>query len=226
MKFEFTVRTQEDLADAVRTFGFVPLFANSVPGFSVSEHVAPEAWFSDDREEGVWEWKGPVIRATGCAYGKFFERKAVFISPAWFPDFANLRRDGYDFDARCDEGLVPFADKLLYDLVETNGPLLSRRLKLLGDYRKGGRRGFDLSMNRLQAQGYVVIRDFVYALDRHGLPYGWGAAEYDIPERSMGEDFRAAVYRRTPEESYARILEHLQRLLPDTATDTLERLIR
>ena len=76
--FSFTIRTKRDLAEAVRRFGFLPLFRNSLPGFSVEEHAAPETWFSD--EPGVWEWKGPVIRETGCAYGKFFEHKAAFFS--------------------------------------------------------------------------------------------------------------------------------------------------
>ncbi|MBR6360734.1 MAG: hypothetical protein IKS04_02985, partial [Clostridia bacterium] len=104
-KFDFYIETKQDLIDAVHEFGFVPLFANSIPGFSVQENVSPRAWFSG--EEGVWEWKGPVIRETGCGYGKFFENKAVFVSPEFFPDFANYRRDGYDFDARYDDGLAP-----------------------------------------------------------------------------------------------------------------------
>ena len=52
--FDFLIRTKEDLVRAVQRYGFVPLFENSVPGFSVEEHVAPEAWF--EAEEGVWEW--------------------------------------------------------------------------------------------------------------------------------------------------------------------------
>ena len=116
MKFDFTIRTKQDLIDAVETYGFVPLFANSVPGFSIEEHVAEEVWFNHDTE-GVWEWKGPVIQATGCAYGKFFEHKAAFISKEWFPDFANYRRDGYDFDARYDDGLASYKDKELFDLL-------------------------------------------------------------------------------------------------------------
>ncbi|MBQ4245228.1 MAG: hypothetical protein II702_09965, partial [Clostridia bacterium] len=94
--FDFLIETKQDLIDAVNDYGFVPLFRNSVPGFSVEEHVSRRAWFSS--EEGVWEWKGPVIRETGCAYGKFFENKAVFVSRECFPDLANYRRDGYDFD--------------------------------------------------------------------------------------------------------------------------------
>ena len=33
------------------------------------------------------------------AYGKFFDKKAGFISLEWLPYFANYRRSGYDFDA-------------------------------------------------------------------------------------------------------------------------------
>ena len=79
------IRTLQDLEEAVEAFGILPLFRNAIPGFSIEEHVAKEAWF--ESEEGVWEWKGPVIRDTGCAYGKFLGNKAVFISREFFPDF-------------------------------------------------------------------------------------------------------------------------------------------
>ena len=110
----YTIKTQKDLEKAVEAYGILPLFRNAIPGFSVEEHTVPEAWFSG--EEGVWEWKGPVIRNTGCAYGKFFGNKAVFISMDWFPDFANYRRDGYDFDARFEDGLASYKDRTLYKL--------------------------------------------------------------------------------------------------------------
>ncbi|MCD8220729.1 MAG: hypothetical protein LUD07_00795 [Clostridiales bacterium] len=44
--------------------------------------------------------------------------------------------------------------------------------------KKGSATGFDTSINRLQAQGYVIISNFVYLQDRHGKEYGWGVAEY------------------------------------------------
>ena len=210
--FDFYIETKEDLINAVHEFGFVPLFENSVPGFSVAEHVSPKAWFSS--EEGVWEWKGPVIRETGCAYGKFFENKAVFIDREIFPDFANYRRDGYDFDAAYDDGLIPFKDKTLYDLLSERAPILSKRLKRAGGYVKGGRKGFDTVINRLQAQCYVIIGDFVYELDKNGNTYGWGVAEYSTPEIFMGSDFTDSVYAREPEESRGILLDRLKTLLP------------
>ena len=222
--WDFTIRTMKDLTEAVEALGFLPLFQNSIPGFSVEEDAAPSAWFSE--EPGVWEWKGPVIRETGCAYGKFFERKAAFISADWFPDFANVRRDGYDFDARYDDGLASAQDKALFELVDANAPALSRHLKKLGDYRKGGRKGFDTFMNRLQAQCYCLISDFVYLTDRHGNQYGWGVAQYSTPEKFMGERFTDAVYARTPEESRNRVLEHLRSLLPGTEEEVIQKFLQ
>ena len=206
-KFDFQVRSKQDLIDAVLQFGIVPLFRNTIEGFSVEEHVSPEVWFGDG--EGVWEWKGPVISETGCAYGKFLFHKAAFISPEWFLDFANFRRCGDDFDTLFENGEAPRSDRRLFDLVRENEPVLSNRLKALGDYRKGGYTGFDTVITRLQAETYVLISDFVYQRDRFGQPYGWGIAEYSTPERWLGESFAEHVYDRTPEESYARLTEHL-----------------
>lgn len=76
--------------------------------------------------EGAWEWKGSVIRETGSAYGKFFDRKAVYISREWFPKFANYRRNGYDFDALYDDGMARKSDKILYDLIDENAPIISK----------------------------------------------------------------------------------------------------
>ncbi len=223
-RMNFIIETKQDLIDVVQEIGILPFFCNSLPGFSVEEHAAPSAWFSD--EPGVWEWKGPVIQEAGCAYGKFFEKKAAFISADWFPDFANYRRDGYDFDARFDDGLASYRDKQLFDLLDARAPVLSKTLKREGNYRKGGTTGFDTSMSRLQAQGYVVISNFVYMKDRYGKEYGWGVAEYSTPEKFFGETFTNAVYQRQPEESFHRLLEHLHEILPGASDKSLRSFLR
>ena len=223
--FDCYIQTKQDLINAVRDFGIVPLFANSVPGFSVEEHVAPIAWFGSG-QDGVWEWKGPVIRESGGAYGKFFEKKAAFISAEWFPDFANFRRDGYDFDARYEDGLATAREKALYELIDRHAPVLSRTAKRLGGYGKNGAKGFDADLMRLQAEGYLLICDFRYEQDRFGVPYGWGVAEYSTPEKRFGAAFEAAVYRRRPAESHERLLAHLQSLLPGVPERALARFLR
>ena len=232
MAYDFWVQTKQDLEDAIGEYGIVPYFRCSIPGFSLEEHCPPRVLFSDG-EEDTWAWKGPVIRETGCAYGKFFEKKAAYVSRELFPDLANYRRDGYDFDARYDDGLARFQDKQLFDLLEERAPVLSKELRLAGGYAYSGRgqsaegrKGFDASIARLQEQCYVIISDFVYTLDKQGRPRGWGVAEYTTPERFWGERFRERVYAREPEESRARLLEHLARLFPQAGEAALTRFLR
>ena len=150
----------------------------------------------------------------------------AFISVEWFPDFANYRRDGYDFDARFDDELASYKDKQLFDLLDARAPVLSKTLKRDGNYKKGGATGFDTSINRLQAQGYVIINNFVYLTDRHGKEYGWGVAEYSTPEKFFGDAFTSAVYQREPAESYQRMLDYFHEILPDVPDKALRKFLR
>ena len=152
--------------------------------------------------------------------------KAGFISREWFPDFANYRRDGYDFDARFDDDLASYKDKGVFDTVLQNGALLSKELKKLCNYRKGGNKGFDTVITRLQMQTYINIADFVYMKDKYGQAYGWGVAKYSTPEAQFGYDFVTSAYRREPEESRERIIAHLKTVLPDADTEQLLKLIK
>lgn len=224
MKFP-ELRSAEDIIELTAEAGFLPLFAGDIPGFSVEDCCPPELWFSDEAD-GPWEWKGPIARSGTCVYGKFFGGKAGFVSREWLPDFVNLRRDGYDFDARYDDGLASRKDKDVYDTVAEHGAILSRELKRLRNYRKGGNTGFDTVITRLQMQTYITIGDFVYLQDKFGRPYGWGVAEYTTPEALFGYDFVTSAYRRKPEESKERILAHLRGVLPDAGEGQITKLLR
>ena len=222
----FKIGSEEELIEAIEEFGFVPFFENEIKGFSLEEHIAPGCWYGGSDPWEAWDWKGPVIRRSGCAYGKFLQNKAVYISRELFPDFANYRRDGYDFDARYDDGLAPRSDKELYELLAANAPILSKPLKAIGNYRKGGRKGFDTSITRLQRQCYVTVSDFRYAVDKFGNEYGWGIAEYTTPEILWGSTFTDEVYKRSPEESFERLLEHFRRILPDADENRIVAILR
>ena len=94
------IKSWQELAAWVDEVGFLPLFKNEAPGFSVEEHTASLGWWTGDERHDPWEWRRLIARSGQAAYGKFFDQKAGFISKAWFPHFANWRRDGYDFDSR------------------------------------------------------------------------------------------------------------------------------
>ena len=215
------VRSPEDVLELVERVGFLPFFKNRIPGFSLEECCPRELWFSDT-VDGPWEWKGPVARTGRCVYGKLFSGKAGFVSREWFPDLANFRRDGYDFDARFEDGLAAIKDKTVFEAVEKSGTILSKDLKEL----TGRPKGFDTVITRLQMQTYVVISDFVYMRDKHGKTYGWGVAKYSTPEAIFGYDFVSSAYKSEPEGSRQRIVDHLRGVLPDVARSDIERLIK
>ena len=66
-------------------------------------------------EQDPWVWRELIARSKEVAYGKFFNKKSGFISKAWFPVFANYRRDGYDFDACWDDELANIRCKKIMD---------------------------------------------------------------------------------------------------------------
>lgn len=220
---------KEDLIEAIETFGFLPYFANHIEGFSIEEHAHPKIWFSD--EVGAWEWKGPIIQETRCAYGKFIDKKAMYISKKWFYDFANYRRDGYDFDARFEDHLATYNEQFLYNIIASKHSIRSKDAKAIGGYikpkKKGQdqwepRKGFDTTINKLQMMTYVLITDFDYEVDKNGNTYGWGVAKYATPENFYGPSFSKYVYKRTPEESRERIKKHLLKVLPNATKDDID----
>ncbi len=221
------IKSIHDVEAVVEEQGFLPFFTNYVPGFSLEERIDPRYWFTgfDDAWE-AWEWKGPIARGKKCVYGKLFNKKACFVSREWYPDLANWRRDGYDFDSLYDDGKAAYEDKLVYDLIDRKKePVLSKELKKAGEFGKNGRKGFDTIITRLQMECYIVVADFTYMLDKQGNPYGWGVAKYTTPEKYYGKAFTDAVYRRKPEESKERLLSHFRKILPWASEKQLLKLL-
>ena len=121
----YCIHTVEQLIEYIKEIGFLPLFKNEIPGFSVEERTVPHYWWSGDQERDPWEWREIIARSGKVAYGKFFNKKAGFISLEWLPYFANLRRDGYDFDALWDDEKASIRQKKIMDLFEKNEELFS-----------------------------------------------------------------------------------------------------
>lgn len=218
------IRSPEEMHDLVMEVGFLPLLANDIPGFSLRECSPRELWF--EGEPGPWEWKGPVIQMGGCVYGKFFWNKAGYVSLDYFADFLNHRRESFDMEDKFLDGQVAYKDKLLYDTLSEHGSLLTHELKSYANFRKGGNKGFDSSITRLQMQTYVMIDDFEYRMDKFGMEYGWGVARLTTPEIKLGADWVENAYETPLELSKKRIYDHLAKLLPHASERQILGLIK
>lgn len=215
------IHTCPELAQMVDRLGFLPLLRMGI-GLSAEELADDECQYTVLPDGGwewpLWEWKGSILRETGCAYGKFLNRKATFISREWWPDFCNYRRSRQPYPA---EGSV---EQMVLDTLREHGSLITRELRALCGFTGTKMRGkFDAYLTRLEMQGYIVTEDFVYPTDRHGRRYGWGWSLLTTPEQLFGKE--ACQPQRTPEDSYNRMYGHLRTLLPNASDELFKHLL-
>lgn len=224
MRFR-TVTNAKELESLINDIGFLPLFKNEIPGYSVQECTPQEYWFVAG-VDGPWEWKEQIAVKSEIAYGKLMNKKAAFISKEWFPILANYRRNGYDFDALYEDGYVSKKAKDVVDLLFAGGDMLSTQLKDTLQYKKGGNTGFETVITQLQMQTYVEVKTFEYKKDKHGKSYGWGIARYDLAERLYGYEYTRSGYKEEPVRSKEQILTYMHTLLPDVDELYLNKIIR
>lgn len=216
------IRSWEELIRYIDQIGFLPLFRNEIPGFSAEEHTPADGWWTGDLSRDPWAWRELIARSGQVAYGKFFQKKAGFISKKWFPYFANYRRNGYDFDSLYEDELASIRCKKIMDLFEKDGELYSSEMKKKAGFGKGGEKNFDGTAADLQMQTYLILRDFRQRVNKKGESYGWPVSVYTTPENLWGYEHVTSAYREEPECSKARILAQMKELFPDAD----EKLIR
>ncbi|MCD8118683.1 MAG: hypothetical protein LUE29_04250 [Lachnospiraceae bacterium] len=212
------IRSWQELVNWINEIGFLPLFRNEIEGFSVEEHTADVSWWTGDPEQDPWEWREIIARSGKVAYGKFFGKKAGFISLEWFPVFANYRRDGYDFDARWDDELANIRHKKIMDRFEIQLEYMGVQLKREAGFGKDGEKNFAGIITDLQMQTYLVIKDFRRKVNKRGGEYGMPVCIYSKPEDIWGYDMVTASYSVNPSSGWEKIWNQAKKLYP-MATD-------
>lgn len=218
------ISNAEELADLVDEIGLLPFFRCDISGFSLEECTPLEYWFVDG-VEGPWQWREKIAVGGKIAYAKLFNKKAGFVSMKYYSDLCNYRRDGYDFDARYEDGLATQKCKRIVDAISEQGQLLSTEIKKHAGFGEDGLKGFETAMTILQMQTYITVREFVYKQDRYGNPYGWGIGRYALPELLYREHVIAA-YNCKPSSSKDKLTNQIARICPQACEKDILKLIR
>ena len=58
----------DDLVYLVKRSGFIPLFSNEIPGFSVEEHTTASSWWTEEVTD-PWYWRQLASDHPDIAYG-------------------------------------------------------------------------------------------------------------------------------------------------------------
>lgn len=211
-----------EMMDYIQEVGLLPLLNSGIPGYSAEDIVSEECRYVVFPDGGwdwpLWKWKGQIVAEGNCVYGKFFAGKAGFVSREWWPDLYNYRRSKSQ-----EPGEGTIEDAILQTMHE-NGSMITRELRAAcGFTGKNMRSKFDGYITRLQGACRIVTEDFIYPTDKHGREYGWGWALLSLPEQLLGRE--ACRCDRTPEESYARLHDHLRTLLPQATERQIEKMI-
>ncbi|MBQ9349082.1 MAG: hypothetical protein IJT94_17375 [Oscillibacter sp.] len=201
----------DELLNLIKLIGFLPLFANSIPGFSVEEHTLADDWWTGDSNSDPWEWRMILAESDEIAYGKFFRQKAGFISKAWFPVFANYRRNGYDFDALYDDGLASHHSRKIMDAFLLNEQMVGGRLTIPEITKTAGET--ERSIVPLQMQTYLIVDGFQRRQSKNRKSYGLPSGVYLTPETKWGYEFVTSEYHTSPEESWLQIMEQANKKL-------------
>lgn len=214
-----------DMLARVEEIGFMPLFENRIPGFSVEEHTPAEEWWSGDPDTDPWTWRQLLAPNPRVAYGKFFDNKAGFVSREWFPAFANYRRDGYDWEGMYEDGKMNSRSRRILDVLETDED--GAGLELLScDIRKRAalEKGFEGALTDLQMHAFLLMNDFRQRRNKQGLPYGWHVASLMTPETKWGYDAVNSC-GETPEESLGRIMDQIRKYYPRADGEAIRKVI-
>lgn len=223
------IKSSDALLEVIEKVGFLPLFETNIIGFSVESMTDPKNWWTGNENKDPWEWRAVLARTGKVAYGKFFGKKAGFVSKKWFPYFANYRRNGYDFDSRYEDGKADRREKLIMDLFwprdtemcdldlrkinksVDNTELFSFEVKDRAGFGPGGEKNFEGTCTKLQMETYLIAKDFKPRLNKKGEEYGWSIAVYTLPEYLWGYKFVTEKYKDDPEESLQRIVSQIRK---------------
>ena len=219
------LRGPEDLLDLVREIGFLPLFSNEIPGFSVEEHTCSSSWWTDDPSSDPWAWRQLLASNAFIAYGKFFDKKAGFVFKDWIPDFTNYRRDGYDYQGMYEDGKMNSRSKRILDILELDDDAIGLEL-LSGEIRKRAalEKGFEGALTDLQMRSFLIMSDFRRKRNRRGEEYGWHVGALMTPETKWGYEWVNSA-DCTPEESWQRICGQIRKHYPSAEDRLIQKVV-
>ena len=218
-------RTAGDIVSQVKRDGFRPLFASAIPGFSVEEHTWAHDWWSDDPGRDPWIWRQVIAENEDIAYGKFFDRKAGFISREWFPVFANFRRDGYDYEGMYEDGKLNGRAKKILDTLQLDENAAGLEM-MSGELRKRAavEKGFDNVLIDLQMQSFLLISRFGQKRNKRGETYGWHLPFFMTPETKWGYDAVNSCSEK-PADSRERLTEQIRKICPAASGDEIRKIL-
>ncbi|MBQ1168202.1 MAG: hypothetical protein II143_03785, partial [Bacteroidales bacterium] len=165
------------MAEAIRLYGIIPLFATKIPNYSIEE-LTPDGYLAFDGPQGIvsspWDWKVTCVQMGEFAYGKFLlGGKAAFATLEWYRELRawRLSQAKYKPDA---------AGKKVLEQMAADGDITVKKVRELLGINKSKA---DALLTKLQMACRVVTGDIQRVYRGPYLEYkGWQTATFCTPE--------------------------------------------
>ena len=161
-----------------------------------------------------WDWKQTLPERKACYYAKLLRNRGMFVSWEWFPWFYATYADRRSYWRLYREGLLDPVQKRVLDLLDTNGPMMTRELRLaFGQASKQNTRRVKQSLVDLQRRFLVCPAG--------GDTEGWSHHRWDLVERWAPPEALAEARKLSPAAARtALVRKHVQNMVATTAADT------
>ena len=218
------VKSPETMLELIRAYRLIPFFRNAIPGYSIEEHTAPDAWFTEENL-GPWDWKIECVRSGEIAYGKFlWGGKAAFATVDVYREIMNWRRSLPKYAPKEDQQRV-------LDLIREQGAVSVAEVRKLFGIKKGAA---DALLAKLQMQTRVVTGDIIRVYHGPDLHYsGWQRSSFCSPDELFDDQdfpfpgFKPAKSRpeRTPAQSLEFVKKTVRDIFPDVPDPVLLKML-
>ena len=229
---QIVVTDAESMAAAIRQFGIIPLFVNSIPGYSIEE-LTPEGYCAFDGPEGIisspWDWKVSCVQMGEFAYGKFLlGGKAAFATVDWYRELRAWRLSQPKYRPNA-------AGKKVLEKIAADGDITIKGVRELLGIKKSQA---DALLMRLQMACRVITGDIQRVYRGPYLEYkGWQSATFCTPEdlfdtsgidellNIKSDPKRILDTGHSAKESYRMLSEHIHTIVPGITDRQLTRLL-
>ncbi|WP_339324990.1 hypothetical protein [Paenibacillus sp. FSL W8-0194] len=213
----------DEAVELIEKAGILPL-ASLIPDYPSLESVTPrESWHSDT-ERDPWKWRVRFPAEGKAAYGKFIKKKAVLVSPDWFPLVHQALRLGKSAEGCYKDGLLSRTAWELYQLIEIEQGIDTRVLRERAHMKaKEDKKAFDQAVVELQDALFIVISGVKAKVNADGESNGWNSTAYEttanwmrvngIMESGLSkEEARAELIRRLRDRCSGKSLAFFEKL--------------
>ena len=166
-------------------------------------------------ETDPWIWRiGSIKEVDFFVYGKFFFRKAGWITKDWLPQFLSVRRNGKTFDEMYQDGMISKMEKNIYDCIRKMKKISVHDLKEILELNKSEQSQFNTALTNLQMKLFITLYDETKKVSISGEPYGWPVTVFSTFEEKVGEQIVYESYKIPVEEAFQNIYKHIKELNP------------